>query len=120
MFHGWPYNLNPTISDSRQRAVYIAVYILESPLRLFLEERRETVVLQWMVRWCKAHLRYVLPPSSSPLSGAVLRGPEHHRKNPAPTVLEEKGEGVVRIAHGEPHDPCPVEGCSGTLLFLHR
>ena len=34
--------------------------------------------------------------------------PEHRRKNPPPTILEEQGEGVVLLAYGEPHDPCPV------------
>jgi len=46
--------------------------------------------------------------------------PEHRRKNPPPTVLEEQGEGVVLLADGEPHDPCPVAGCHGTLRFLHQ
>ena len=77
-------------------------------------------MLQWMVRWCKAHLRDGSLLRSFPLLAAVLRGPEHRRTNSAPTVLEDKGEGVVLIAHGEPHDPCPVAGCPGTLLFLHR
>jgi hypothetical protein len=76
---------------------------------------------QRMISWCKRQLRSVFsPPPSSPLPGAVPRRPEQGRKNPPPTVLEEHGEGVVRIAHGEPHDPCPVAGCHGTLLFLHR
>ena len=42
------------------------------------------------------------------------------RKNPQPAVREEQGNGIFLIEHGEPHDPCPVEGCRGTLLFLHR
>ena len=24
------------------------------------------------------------------------------------------------LEHGEPHDPCPVEGCAGELRFAHR
>ena len=42
------------------------------------------------------------------------------RKNPQPAVREDQGNGIFLIEHGEPHDPCPVEGCRGTLLFLHR
>ena len=53
-------------------------------------------------------------------SGFVPSEPQQHRKNPAPTVLEDKGDGVVRIAHGEPHDACPVAGCAGELRFVHR
>ena len=68
-----------------------AVYILERSHPLFLADRRETVV-----------------------------SPEHRRKNPPPTILAEQEGGVVRIADGEPHDPCPVAGCDGTLLFLHQ
>ena len=49
-----------------------------------------------------------------------VQGTQHSRKNPEPTVLEEKGEGVVLIAHGEPHDQCPVAGCDGGLRFAHR
>jgi hypothetical protein len=45
---------------------------------------------------------------------------QQHRKNPLPVVREDQGNGIVLIAHGEPHDPCPVPGCTGTLLFLHR
>ena len=48
------------------------------------------------------------------------REPQHIRKNPQPTVREEKENGVVLIAHGEPHDACPVAGCEGTLRFGHR
>jgi hypothetical protein len=76
---------------------------------------------QWMVSWCQRQLRSLgslLP--SSPLPGAMLTRPAHGRKNLPPTVQEEREEGIVRIAHGEPHDPCPVPGCRGTLLFLHR
>jgi hypothetical protein len=51
---------------------------------------------------------------------AVSREPQHIRKNPKPTVYEEQGHGVVLIAHGEPQDACPVEGCAGVLRFLHR
>jgi hypothetical protein len=51
--------------------------------------------------------------------GAVVR-PKHRRKNPPPTILEEQGEGIVLLADGEPHDPCPVAGCRGTLRFLHQ
>jgi hypothetical protein len=51
---------------------------------------------------------------------SVLRNPPHMRKNPPPTVLEVQDNGVVRIAHGEPQDACPVDGCAGILLFLHR
>ena len=42
------------------------------------------------------------------------------RKNPRPVVCENQGNGIFLLAHGEPHDPCPVPGCRGTLLFLHR
>jgi hypothetical protein len=35
-------------------------------------------------------------------------------------VREAQGNGIYLLAHGEPHDPCPVAGCRGTLLFLHR
>ena len=42
------------------------------------------------------------------------------RKNPHPAVREDQGNGIFLIAHGEPHDPCPVVGCHGILLFLHR
>ena len=42
------------------------------------------------------------------------------RKPPLPTVREEQGQGLFLLAHGEPHDPCPVAGGRGTLLFLHR
>jgi hypothetical protein len=45
---------------------------------------------------------------------------EHRRKNPLPTIRAELGEGVVLLADGDPHDPCPVAGCRGTLRFLHR
>jgi hypothetical protein len=42
------------------------------------------------------------------------------RKQPLPVVREAQGQGLFLLAHGEPHDPCPVAGCRGTLLFLHR
>ena len=42
------------------------------------------------------------------------------RKHPPPAVREAQGNGLYLLAHGEPHDPCPVAGCNGTLLFLHR
>ena len=29
-------------------------------------------------------------------------------------------DGVCLLQDGEPHDPCPVEGCGGALLFLHQ
>jgi len=43
-----------------------------------------------------------------------------HRKKPPPAVREAQGNGIYLLAHGEPHDPCPVVGCGGTLRFLHR
>jgi hypothetical protein len=46
--------------------------------------------------------------------------PQQRRKNPPPTVLEQQGQNVVLIAHGEPHDACPVAGCPGELRFVHR
>jgi len=30
------------------------------------------------------------------------------------------GHGIFLLDHGEPHDPCPVEGCAGELRFVHR
>jgi hypothetical protein len=42
------------------------------------------------------------------------------RKNPPPLVHEDQGNGNSLLVHGEPHDPCPVPGCRGTLRFLHR
>jgi len=42
------------------------------------------------------------------------------RKNPPPAVREVQGNGRSLLVHGDPHDPCPVAGCGGTLLFLHR
>ena len=42
------------------------------------------------------------------------------RKNPPPGVREAQGNNIYLLAHGEPHDPCPVAECGGTLLFLHR
>jgi hypothetical protein len=44
----------------------------------------------------------------------------HSRNNPPPRVREAQGNDLYLLAHGEPHDPCPVAGCHGTLLFLHR
>jgi hypothetical protein len=76
-----------SISESRSEVVYL----LERFPRLFLAQRRETVVR-----------------------------PKHGRRNPPPTIVEEREEGIVLIAYGEPHDLCPAVGCSGTLLFLHR
>jgi len=45
---------------------------------------------------------------------------QQRRTQPLPTVRAEQGHRIVLLAHGEPHDPCPVAGCRGTLLFLHR
>ena len=45
---------------------------------------------------------------------------QHIRKNPMPAVRADHDNGLFLLEHGEPHDPCPVEGCMGTLLFLHR
>ena len=39
-------------------------------------------------------------------------------QNPPPVVQEAQGNGFSLLAHGEPHDPCPVAGCGGTLRFL--
>jgi hypothetical protein len=47
-------------------------------------------------------------------------GIQQHRKNPLPVVRAAQGHGIFLLAHGEPQDPCPVPGCSGTLRFLHR
>jgi hypothetical protein len=47
-------------------------------------------------------------------------GMQQHRKNPLPVVRTVHGHGIFLLEHGEPHDPCPVPGCRGTLLFLHR
>jgi hypothetical protein len=47
-------------------------------------------------------------------------GWQPRRKNPPPVVQEAQGNGVYLLAYGEPHDPCPVAGCGGTLRFLHR
>jgi hypothetical protein len=49
-----------------------------------------------------------------------MRRLQQSRKNPPPAVCEAQGNGIFLLAHGEPHDPCPVPGCRGTLLFLHR
>jgi hypothetical protein len=51
---------------------------------------------------------------------SVSREYQQRRKNPTPIVLAEQGHGVVLIAHGEPHDACPVAGCAGELRFVHR
>ena len=45
---------------------------------------------------------------------------QQRQKHPLPVVQEEQGQGLFLLAHGEPHDPCPVAGCRGTLLFLRR
>ena len=47
-------------------------------------------------------------------------GMQQHRKHPLPVVRAAHGHGIFLLAHGEPHDPCPVPGCRGTLRFLHR
>jgi hypothetical protein len=47
-------------------------------------------------------------------------GMQQHRKHPLPVVRAVHGHGIFLLAHGEPHDPCPVPGCRGTLRFLHR
>ena len=55
--------------------------------------------------------------------GAGARGQrveQQRRKNPLPVVREAQGNGLYLLAHGEPHNPCPVAGCGGTLRFLHR
>ena len=57
----------------------------------------------------------------APAAGAGgQRVEQPRRKNPLPVVREAQGNGLYLLAHGEPHDPCPVAGCGGTLLFLHR
>ena len=45
---------------------------------------------------------------------------QQRRKNPLPEVREAQDNDIYLLAHGEPHDPCPVAACHGTLLFLHR
>ena len=45
---------------------------------------------------------------------------QQRRKQSLPVVREAQGQGLFLLAHGEAHDPCPVAGCRGTLLFLHR
>jgi len=45
---------------------------------------------------------------------------QQRRKHPLPTVRAAQGQGLFLLADGEPHDPCPVAGCRGTLRFLHR
>ena len=47
-------------------------------------------------------------------------GMQQHRKNPRPVVRAAYSNGIFLLAHGEPHDPCPVEGCAGELRFAHR
>ena len=47
-------------------------------------------------------------------------GIQQRRKNPLPVVRAAQGNGICLLEHGEPHDPCPVPGCRGTLRFLHR
>jgi hypothetical protein len=46
-------------------------------------------------------------------------GPQHSNY-PLPLVRQAQGNDIYLLAHGKPHDPCPVAGCHGTLLFLHR
>ena len=46
-------------------------------------------------------------------------GMQQHRKNPLPVVRAAYGNGIFLLAHGEPHDPCPVEGCAGELRSLN-
>ena len=45
---------------------------------------------------------------------------QQRRKNPLPAVRADQGNGSVLLVYGEPHDPCPVAGCRGTLRFLQR
>jgi hypothetical protein len=45
---------------------------------------------------------------------------QQRRTHPLPVVQEDQGHGIFLLAYGVPHDPCPVAGCRGTLLFLHR
>jgi hypothetical protein len=45
---------------------------------------------------------------------------QQRRNNPPPLVREAQGDDIYLLAYGAPHDPCPVAGCHGTLLFLHR
>jgi hypothetical protein len=45
---------------------------------------------------------------------------QQRRTNPPPLVREAQSNDLYLLAHGEPHDPCPVAACQGTLLFLHR
>ena len=47
-------------------------------------------------------------------------GWQQRRKNPLPVVCDVQGNDLYLLAYGEPHDPCPVAGCRGTLRFLHR
>jgi hypothetical protein len=51
---------------------------------------------------------------------ARVGGSSERRKNPPPVVREVQGNDLYLLAYGEPHDPCPVAGCRGTLRFLHR
>ena len=51
-----------------------------------------------------------------------MREPEDHhgredyvaaeKKNPPSAVREAQENGLYLLAHSEPHDPCPVAGCS--------
>ena len=44
-------------------------------------------------------------------------GVQQRRKNPLPVVRAAHGHGIFLLEHGEPHDPCPVEGlCGGTAV----
>jgi hypothetical protein len=45
---------------------------------------------------------------------------QQRRKHPLPVVRAAQGNGICLLEHGEPQDPCPVPGCRGILLFLHR
>jgi hypothetical protein len=47
-------------------------------------------------------------------------GIQQRRQNPLPVVRAAYSNGIFLLAHGEPHDPCPVEGCAGALRFVHR
>jgi hypothetical protein len=47
-------------------------------------------------------------------------GMQQRRQNPLPVVRAVYGNGIFLLDHGEPHDPCPVEGCAGELRFAHR
>jgi hypothetical protein len=47
-------------------------------------------------------------------------GVQQHSKHPLLVVHAADSHGIVLLEHGEPHDPCPVEGCAGELRFAHR